>query len=115
MVRERGVLRLKKNGAAGRSHSFTTVSAFSLRLLSLPPTHPLSPSATMSNGHILHPVSGPKESVGGLLDNNIYPSRFLNLDQVREERERKSPSGPCVRLFWVEEKACRCHPLAPGA
>ena len=41
------------------------------------------------NGHILHPVSGPKESVGGLLDNSIFPSRFLHLDQVRRPRERE--------------------------
>ena len=41
------------------------------------------------NGHVLHPVSGPKESVGGLLDNSIFPSRFLHLDQVRRPRERE--------------------------
>jgi hypothetical protein len=35
------------------------------------------------NGHILHPVTGPKENVGGLLDNSIYPQRFAGLDQAR--------------------------------
>jgi len=59
--------------------------------------------------HTLHPVSGPKDPVGGLLDNNIYPTRFMNLDQARSGVLRALPRRRRER----EEKTGRRRPT-PG-
>jgi len=60
----------------------------------------------MSNGHTLHPVSGPKESVGGLLDNNIYPSRFAGLDQVRGRAREGGRNGAKLKKGGVRPGLC---------
>ena len=82
-------------------------------------THTHKTKSTMAgNGHALHPVSGPKENVGGLLDNNIYPSRFAELDQVCGERAagrgRGVVEGGGLSLPGLLSRARRGGPGALG-
>lgn len=74
-------------------------------LLCCSPPRPVS--TIMSNGHTLRPVSGHKESVGGLLDNDIYPSRFAVAGpDTREGREREGGMGRSEKRGGVRPGLC---------